>query len=496
MRAALLPLLAVASWFVAGIAPMLAAASPLVPRASGSAACTDVSPDPKYSCTQQVAWGKCNESWMAGFCNQSCGRCTSSCTDKALDTKYSCAQQVAWGKCNEAWMAGFCDKSCGRCGSGGNPTPNPAPAPSPAPAPVDMSWCTDSPPDATSTCAQQVAWGKCNEAWMAPYCHKSCGRCPSADVIKKPFAIASAPIDAQATAETKRLYSFLQSQFGHKVISGQAESANTGKNRDQEVNYVKSLTGKTPALRLFDLMFFTGPNAFDDGVLNRIVQWHQRGGIASVQLHWNTPDGHFYTKETNFDATKAATPGTWENQKVVADLAMIAGKFRMLQDKGIPILFRPLHEPDGAWFWWGAKGASAYLKLWNLVQAEFAKAGVHNVLWVHNFAGSPSSAWFPGTGKVDVVSVDRYPAARDYDPFAIDFYRLKDVTGASKLIALAENGPLPAVARMKSTGALWTYFGTWNEEFIMTEQYSTNAQKSAVFGDATVANLEDVAGKH
>jgi hypothetical protein len=42
---------------------------------SSGKACTNVPPDAKYTCAQQAGWGKCNEPWMAGKCDQSCGRC-------------------------------------------------------------------------------------------------------------------------------------------------------------------------------------------------------------------------------------------------------------------------------------------------------------------------------------------------------------------------------------------------------------------------------------
>ncbi|GMT32814.1 hypothetical protein PFISCL1PPCAC_24111, partial [Pristionchus fissidentatus] len=75
---------------------------------------------PTYTCEEQVLWGKCNESWMEGFCCKSCANAktlsttcgTSDCSDKPPPGPYTCAEQVSWGKCNESWMEGFCCKSC------------------------------------------------------------------------------------------------------------------------------------------------------------------------------------------------------------------------------------------------------------------------------------------------------------------------------------------------------------------------------------------------
>ena len=85
--------------------------------------CNNSPPDNKYTCVQQKEWGKCNESWMKGHCELTCGTCKnggSGCKDVSPPgDKYTCTQQKDWGKCGESWMSGYCKKSCGTCGSTG-----------------------------------------------------------------------------------------------------------------------------------------------------------------------------------------------------------------------------------------------------------------------------------------------------------------------------------------------------------------------------------------
>ncbi len=105
-----------------------AGTEPYAVEASGT--CSDVPPDDRYSCAQQAGWGKCNETWMRGHCDSSCGRCraqgaSGTCSDNPPDDRYSCAQQAGWGKCNETWMQGRCDISCGRCKPNGPQSPQP-----------------------------------------------------------------------------------------------------------------------------------------------------------------------------------------------------------------------------------------------------------------------------------------------------------------------------------------------------------------------------------
>ena len=71
--------------------------------------------------------------------------------------------------------------------------PHPPPAAArPAPTPAAAAGCTDRPPPSYS-CAQQHTWGKCGEAWMAPYCARTCGRCGGGDArpaVARPAAPA------------------------------------------------------------------------------------------------------------------------------------------------------------------------------------------------------------------------------------------------------------------------------------------------------------------
>ncbi|KAJ3036265.1 hypothetical protein HDV00_002921 [Rhizophlyctis rosea] len=300
------------------------------------------------------------------------------------------------------------------------------------------------------------------------------------------------------TREARNLYGILKINFGKRIISGQAENANTSDDRDHEFKYLKQLTGKTPAIRLFDLIFYTGKYPFEDGTIDRAIDWATRGGIVAFQWHWR-PSGidDFYQSSmtssgTPFNITKAVTTGTLEYNKALSDIATIISKLRILQTAKIPILFRPLHEANGGWFWWGAEGPTPYKKLWSLIQSQFAAANIHNVIWVHNFATSINATWYVGNDKCDIVSTDRYAKAFDYSAYPVDFYTMKNLTGGTKLLAVAENGPTPDPASMVAQNAMWSYFATWNGDYILTEGYTTDVQKLHTFQHPKVVNLEDL----
>ncbi|KAJ3035836.1 hypothetical protein HDV00_003371 [Rhizophlyctis rosea] len=364
--------------------------------------------------------------------------------------------------------------------------------------PANEQWCQDLAPSADYTCEQQAGWGKCNlteNPWMSGYCQVTCKACPTYAPRNQTWKL-STPYDKKLSKPAKLLYDSLKFSFGRKVLSGQAETADTSQDRDGEFKFIANLTGATPAVRLMDFIFYVGDVAFEDGSVERAIEWYQnRSGIVQYQWHWRPRKEYgssFYAAQTTFDIVNATTKGTKEYQYAVEDISVIISKVKLLEKAGVPIIFRPLHEPNGAWFWWGAKGAAPYLKLWDLIQSEFKKANVHNVIWLHNYAGAPDAAWYPGNAKVDLVSVDRYSQPGVYDAYPSDFYRLKAITGATKIQVMAENGPLPDVELMVQTGALWGYFATWNGDFILSQKQNSHAELIRQYQHNKTFNLEDI----
>lgn len=78
--------------------------------------------------------------------------------------------------------------------------------------------------------------------------------------------------------------------------------------------------------------------------------------------HWNmlANDGTNYTctpgskpEETSFDITQIDDETSVEYQRMVADIDKVADYLLLLQQKNIPVIWRPLHEAGGGWFWWG-----------------------------------------------------------------------------------------------------------------------------------------------
>ena len=177
---------------------------------------------------------------------------------------------------------------------------------------------------------------------------------------------------------------------------------------------------------------------------------------------------------------------------ILRDIDAIAEELKRLQDADIPVLFRPLHEADGGWFWWGAKGAEPCKALYNLLFDRMTNEhGLNNLIWVWN---SVSSDWYPGNDVVDIVTIDVYADEGDHSSQSDGYNQLKSLSGDSKLIALGEVGNIPDPDEMRNDGAAWAYWVTWNGDFIEGETNNPSDFKQQVFNSEYVLTLDEISG--
>ncbi len=312
------------------------------------------------------------------------------------------------------------------------------------------------------------------------------------------YNISPEPVDSAATEETKALYEFLLLQFGDRIISGQTH-----------YNYgeIKTLTGKSPLLRVADFQHFTEGYPYlwvdgightfgkhDDGSVDTLISWYNstgKKGMISYQWHWHSPSGGevstntFYTTQTTFDVTKAVTPGTQEYDDIIRDIDDIAAELKKFRDAGIPVLWRPLHEAGGGWFWWGAKGPEPCKELYNILFDRLKNYHqLHNLIWVWS---TPEKDWYPGNDKVDIIGHDSYPGSNNYGTQKYAFDELYRLTNGEKLIAMTENGPVPDPDNCLHQDAPWSYFMSWSN--LVFEQNSDDHLKE-VYNNPDVLTLE------
>lgn len=310
---------------------------------------------------------------------------------------------------------------------------------------------------------------------------------------------ADTPVTPGASRETQSLLTFFADSYGTKIISGQQDGWRQNTNGlSAELNYITNTTGKLPALLAMDVSGYTDKSPRRDTnhrLMKHAADWfEQRNGIVEFCWHWRAPmnEPAFYTKDTTFDISRAMTAGTPEHDAVLCDLDLIAGELEVLRDAHVPVLWRPLHEANGRWFWWGVGGPEPFKKLWRMEFENFTvKHQLNNLIWVFSpGAETDLAAWYPGDAFVDIIGQDHYPMDGNHGSAKDVFDELTRLTRSEKLIALGENGPVPDPELLVREKAGWLFFTTWSGGILFDK--TTPEQLRAYYNNPYVLNLGDL----
>lgn len=293
------------------------------------------------------------------------------------------------------------------------------------------------------------------------------------------------PVNKNASKNAAALLKFLSETAGKKLITGQ----HTQSKGMEELTLIKEKTGKLPKLVGFELLSYS-PNIIYEGAseecltevydnrdtLDDAYSLGLKGdAILTFTFHWFSPlggkDKSFFTENTDFDAEKVLIEGTPERNAFYSDMDYIAGELKRFSDADIPILWRPFHESEGIWFWWGAKGPNVAAELYKLMYEHFtAHHKLNNLLWVWN---CPLAEGYPGDSYVDVISRDIYLQEYKETNYREEYESLINATTKNKVAAIGELGTLPDAATLENDMVPWAYYMTWSHEFCLTEKFNT-----------------------
>lgn len=320
------------------------------------------------------------------------------------------------------------------------------------------------------------------------------------------FDISPVLVNQNADASAKRLFAYLTDVYGEFILSGQyCDGGLNGK----ELFTLRSVTGKTPAILGLDLIEYT-PSRAANGSVSKAAElareFHEAGGIVTMCWHWNAPEPYltgiwwrgFYSDATNInlkDISEGRDQAGYD--LLIRDIDAIAEPLKVLRDAGVPVLWRPLHEASGGWFWWGASGAEPCVWLWNLLYVRLTNYHkLNNLIWLWN---GQNADWYPGNSAVDIIGEDIYAGERVYSSQAEKFFSAVDYAGGKKLVALSECGTAPDPDLMTRDGAMWSFFAVWSGEFVLrgnlnrlSEQYTEEAMFKKIYSHEKVLTLEDL----
>ena len=315
-------------------------------------------------------------------------------------------------------------------------------------------------------------------------------------------------LDSKATPETVNLWNYLKSIYGQKMLTGCWTETQFGGNAK-----VVSCTGEMPAIWGQDMNSWYSRRT-DQNWINTWSQniagfknAHKRGQILQVNWHWQMPsskvNGNYTRDAWGKDAsgnsqmmtaqqwTELVTPGTALYDAMIEDIDYHVVNFlkKIVDASGmpIPIIFRPLHEIDGGWFWWTCPSdPTKTAKLYKIMQDRIMNYhGCHNLIWVYNPGGScnggsnpPYQAsenarrklFYPGDEYCDFTGIDLY----DFDPADRgtlgttgktyrDAWNMMKALAPSKMIALCESEGLPNAEKCFNDPmyAPWLYCLPW-----------------------------------
>ncbi len=267
-------------------------------------------------------------------------------------------------------------------------------------------------------------------------------------------------VNPDPSPEAVALFRYLQDMYGKKILSGQMW-APWGVN---EINYVFENTGRKPAIAGFDFIH----EAANSTEVQRAKNYWNSGGIPTIMWHWGAPavgEGYENSKAT-IDINQCFIEGTPEYNSMWSELEIKANRLEALRDANIPVLWRPFHELNGGWFWWGKQGPELFKQLWITMYDYFVNVrGLNNLIWVFCYANPPAASWYPGDAWVDIAGSDTYDGG---DGSHLTMYNaVKAIVDHNPMpIAYHECGIPPHPDQCRDQGALWSWWMQWHTSWL------------------------------
>lgn len=314
-----------------------------------------------------------------------------------------------------------------------------------------------------------------------------------------------------ADENTKRLFKFLCDIYGKYSLAGQF--ADEGR-ASSEFEKITAKTGKSFAVLGLDMGNYS-LGSKEHGSESRSVEyaydWYNNaGGIVQLCWHWTSPGEYavnagdnpwyssFYKEGSKLDLDKIMNGEDEAGyQLLMDDIDNMSKELARLRDAGVPVLWRPLHEASGGWFWWGDCEPGSYIKLWNVMYDKMTNEhGLTNLIWVWN---GQDPAWYPGDETVDIHGWDIYAGNHVDTSQSGRFEDMAHNYGEkTKLIALTENGCVMDPDKVMNDNARWLFWGTWADPFtmklgvVLNDEYTTIELLEKAYNHERVLTLDEL----
>jgi mannan endo-1,4-beta-mannosidase len=301
-------------------------------------------------------------------------------------------------------------------------------------------------------------------------------------VVAQQESSAPKPVTQNASPEATALLAYIQSLSGRHILSGQHNYPNSG---DRNTQFAADYIGKTPVVWSQDFGF-AGDGDKDSylarpAIMQEAIRQHQKGAIVTLCWHAVPPTAEepiTFQPLPGADSTALAsvqghlldqqfrdvlTPGTELHDRWLKQVDEVASFLKQLQAAHVPVLWRPYHEMNGDWFWWGGRDEGDYTTAALYSQLFDRMVNYHqlnNLIWVWSVdrpsqPGREFDKYYPGTEYLDILSLDVY--GNDFDQ---SYYDGLMALSEGKPVTLGEVGNPPSLETLDAQPN-WVYWVVW-----------------------------------
>jgi len=317
--------------------------------------------------------------------------------------------------------------------------------------------------------------------------------------LASPTPSARTPLPKPAAATPKgKLLELLRGLAGAKTLSGQ-HNREPNSQPSLFTDAIHTTTGSYPALWSADFLFQQENIDARGRMIQEAKQQWGKGAVVHLMWHacppdhgepcaWQAPGGvlsHLDDAQWN----ELVRDGTPLNRAWKSRLDTIARYLKELQDGGVAVLWRPLHEMNQGQFWWGGRpGPQGTARLYQITHDYLERQkGLTNLVWVWDVQDLDWSwaSYDPGARSWDVLAMDMYG-----DGYTTQKYETLLQLAGGKPIAIGECAKLPAPAELAAQPR-WAFFMAWAELV-----YSSNSEQEirGLYADPRVITLDEMPG--
>ena len=246
-------------------------------------------------------------------------------------------------------------------------------------------------------------------------------------------AQASEPANPNATPQARRVLDYFHElsarKEGRRILSGQFTDFGQGANL-RLIERIHQRTGRWVGLIGVDYADFGRGSLTYEAPNHAAIEYWRQGGLVTVMAHMYNPanpkGGGLRDKGVNI--ADLLDPATDTHKRWMQELDLTADGLEGLKHAGVVVLWRPFHEMNGGWFWWGAQKPEVFITVWRHMFDYFSKTRkLDNLLWVYGpNHGRNTASYYAGDAYVDIIGLDAYT----------DFIDRQHIKGYDEIAAL------------------------------------------------------------